>query len=144
MSVIKFRTWNGKTLEYDPCVYGSHELGECWINKSIEYEQQNGIVFEQFIGLKDKNDREIYAGDEIYFSMSTSQHYKGYVKWSDKELCYLVHCYWSKQDEILHLCNSFEMKYIYERSCVKRFNSECFDIEVIGNIHDNPELKDQQ
>ena len=94
----------------------------------------------QFTGLKDKNGKkEVYVGDDIYFSMSQTQHYKGYVKWSEKGLCYVVECYWQKQDEIPHLCDGFEMKFQYKSTCVRRLDSECFDIEIIGNTHKEQE-----
>ena len=80
---------------------------------------------------KEAKNGEIFEGSNISFSTSVSQHYKGYVKWSNKGLCYLVHCYWEKQDEISHFCDGYEMNYKYENTCIKRLNSECFDIEII-------------
>ena len=147
MSVIKFR------LRKDNQVIGFELLTEDgWEHQSFEGAQWNKGTFnnnaerEQFTNKKDKNGVEIYNGSEIYFSQSKTQHFKGYVKWSDKELCYLVHCYWEKQDEVPHFCDGqdevphffdgYEMKYTYETSCVKRLDSECFDIVVIGNIHE--------
>jgi len=131
MSVIKFRTWNGKTLEYDPCVYGSHELGECWINKSIEYEQENGIVFEQFIGLKAKNDREIYEGDILFHEYYYSPEFScALIKNTEKIEV--------KIPDIFLFLGSDAVQNSPES--VEEFVA---NMEVIGNIHQNPELKDQ-
>ncbi len=54
MREIKFRTWNGTVMDYDPILWGSHELGECWINAAIKAEQEEGTIFMQYIGRKDE------------------------------------------------------------------------------------------
>ena len=120
-----------------------HMIFECIDQTTYKIHKVIPKTVSQQVGRKDKNGVEIYNGSEIYFSQSKTQHFKGYVKWSDKELCYLVHCYWEKQDVVLHFCDGYEMKYIYDNSCVKRLDSECFDIVVIGTIHDNPEIENQ-
>ena len=128
--------------------YYNHYVDEHMIFECIDqttYKIHNLIpkTVSQQVGRKDSKrteefpeGQEIYNGSEIYFSQSKTQHFKGYVKWSDKELCYLVHCYWEKQDVFLRFCDGYEMKYTYDNSCVKRLDSECFDIVVIGNIHE--------
>ena len=145
------RSYRGLTKEGN-WVYGWYSEGG---GKSfIEAECGSGLPLASFevipetvgqqVGIQDKSGKkEVYVGDDIYFSMSQSQHYKGYVKWSEKGLCYVVECYWQKQDEIPYLCDGFEMKFKYESTCVRRLDSECFDIKIIGTIHQNPELMEQ-
>ena len=146
MSVIKFRAWDTKRKK----MFSAEEMGRDQLTLSPDgrgFINVDGastrlstylphLIPEQFTGRKDKNGVEIYEGSEIYFSQSKTQHFKDHVKWSDKELCYLVHCYWEKQDVFLRFCDGYEMKYTYDNSCVKRLDSECFDIVVIGNIHE--------
>lgn len=81
----------------------------------------------QFTGMHDKNGKEIYEGDivEVYdFTSVYANKYQGVVK--------MIHCTWVVEYEgrfgISHPKLSFDD--FAERKT-----------EVIGNIHDNPELQ---
>lgn len=73
----------------------------------------------QFTGLKDKNGKKIFEGDIVMYVNKT----KYVVKW-DSECCgFYVEVIDEVYDDYDYLGNFFSHK-----------------IEVIGNIHDNPEL----
>lgn len=81
----------------------------------------------QFIGLIDKNDTKIFEGD--------------IVKWviDEKEVNERERIYDEGIDKVIYEASSFELN--KERCLLCCFdNNKVFILEVIGNIHDNPEI----
>ena len=72
----------------------------------------------QYTGLTDKNGKKIFEGDIVSTSKEDE---RGVVRWEDSDAAYVIGC-----DDNIDL--SF-LENLWGR-----------DVEVIGNIHDNPEL----
>lgn len=111
---IKFRSFDGKKMDYDPVIYGSHEIGECWMNGSIKERQEEGIVFMQYTGFKDKAGKEIYEGD-------------------------LLRIYWPSgrisESKVIWDFGSWQIKGFGLFS-----NAQEEWLEVIGNVYETPEI----
>ena len=73
----------------------------------------------QYTGSKDKNGKEIYEGDIVYIAAEDE---RGIIRWDNETARYVV---------------------IYDNIITDFDNWYGEDLEVIGNIYDNPELLEE-
>lgn len=115
MRTIKFR---GKSLNTRTWVYG--DLQHKGKRAFVEYEVAPETV-GQFTGLLDKNGNEIYEGDIIFESTDGIN--------TDWKIRYDVSLSQYRAENIGDECDDIQLNAVWlDRS------------EIIGNIHDNPEL----
>ena len=130
--MIKFRAWNQIDSEYINEINavmsldGSHIWWDINDSGEMKYEDDPGnYKLEQFTGLKDVNGKDIYEGDAV-------QPVSSYIN--------------------LKRGKPFEVKkdnYVYGKWIAKDISSKEFsvdgcyfsdEIQLIGNVHENPEL----
>jgi len=125
---LKFRIWSKITRSFDDSFkdYGSEHCAEIYGDfRSNFFEALDDVlenedyVIQQWTGLTDKNDKEIYEGDIIHRYFSDDNQYTYLVDYNQEDCVYVL----KKGNE-----ESF-MFYVP----VKTF-------EVIGTFFENPEL----
>lgn len=123
MREIKFRAWD---TELKMMVYENEQTGDTGYEtnpvkavNTIINEDYAEYIWMQYVGVKDKNGKEIYEGD---ICKSVDKEFKGsigVVKYSEKDCWFGLRI--GKYTTIF-IGTDFSM------------------VEVIGNIHENPEL----
>ena len=118
--------FRGKSLNTNCWVYGDLRQDKIRRKDYIEYDEVNPDTIGQYTGLKDKNGKEIYEGDILQDELDSRINH--IVKYDNSRCsytgwCSLVHWNWEKG-------NIISQEWINE--CGKT---------VIGNIHDNPDLR---
>lgn len=122
MREILFR---GKSVDNNEMIYGylyriSEKLNPfiMLINSGGESHEVFPKTVGQYTGLTDKNGVKIFEGDIVSISKEDE---RGVVRWEDSNATYVIGC----DDNI-------DLSFLE--------NLWGLDVEVIGNIHDNPEL----
>jgi uncharacterized phage protein (TIGR01671 family) len=117
MRAIKFRAWDSARGQMAPFTTDEEEGdvfrfgGYYWpLGAALESDQ---LQVMQFTGLTDKNGKDIYEGDVVkQFNGLTAE------------------CKWDRQFA----------GFVYDKEWMVDVESSHNSVEVIGNIHENPEL----
>ena len=122
----RFRAWDGKKFYYTP------DFNLSFTKSGIICGLKNGgMIFpnsnelQQFTGLKDKNGKEIYESDVVSIKGDKR---KFYIRWFDN-MCFGFADVRSDYKETFYACYDDRNGYPMDSM-----------IEIIGNIHQNPEL----
>lgn len=105
---IKFRAWDGEHMISPDCI---DRYGVAWWETNSTSACSNRVM--QYIGLKDKNGKEIYEGDIVDLMTRSGKLFNGVVRWSGIGFNVDPIGYFPEYED---------------------------ELEVIGNIYKNPEL----
>ncbi len=139
MRDIKFRAWHEKNktmVNFDMFKVLSDQYQQLHLCRLIAGDHEDGVLM-QFTGLTDKNGVDIYEGDIV--RAESNKHYWLSVISVDDGKEGNTNLY------AMEFCNNvttceFEEVYTYLRQKSTRRNDINTRMEIIGNIHENPEL----
>jgi len=93
---------------------------------AYDHEKEHGAKFLQFTGMLDKNGKEIYDGDIVKWDDRSNGKY-----WRIADVRWERH-QWSFYDHV--------SKHLFRIGNFAYADSTEEDLEIIGNVHENPEL----
>jgi uncharacterized phage protein (TIGR01671 family) len=122
MRELRFRAWDRikRKMLYGVSPFNVHITDENEPLLSLEYSKHDDCEFEQYTGLKDKNGKEIYEGDIVDFV--------------DDGECIGVVEYDAPEFYLNADATNWGAMYLERTRCQR----------VIGNIHENPELLEEE
>lgn len=135
--IPRFRAWNKATKEmYEAddiiainfedksiCVQTIYFEQGLPDSRDLDYYNFDDIVLMQSTGLRDKNEREIFEGDVLKVTNLSS--WLEVVSFNKNKAMFV-----SKEVK----------RKVEETPLYDLFNTDIFEVEIIGNIHTNPEL----
>lgn len=124
--IPKYRAWDKEfkeMVQVDALVFDEQIIKATYKNGNIVKEDLKNYVLMQSTGLKDKNGKEIFEGDVLKVTNLSS--WLEVVSFNEKKAMFV-----SKETK----------REVEETPLYDLFNTDIFEVEIIGNIHTNPEL----
>lgn len=132
--IPKFRAWHhelGRMMPIETMYFFANELEELQLNDSVMNDSipasPDEIDLMQSTGLKDKNGKEIFEGDILG------------LETDDGTLN--VNVFWD-EDHALFMFES--KKYNEKEALAELLEDNSYPFEIVGNIHESPELLEEK
>lgn len=124
--IPRYRAWDKEfkeMVQVDALVFDEQIIKATYKNGNVVKEDIKNYVLMQSTGLRDKNGKEIFEGDILKVTNLSS--------WLEVVSF--------NKDKAMFVSKETERK-VEETPLYDLFNTDIFEIEIIGNIHTNSEL----
>nr|UWI35082.1 MAG: YopX protein [Bacteriophage sp.] len=124
--IPRFRAWDKEfkeMVQVDALVFDEQIIKATYKNGNVVKEDIKNYVLMQSTGLRDKNGKEIFEGDILKVTNLSS--WLEVVSFNNNKAMFV-----SKEIK----------REIEESPLYDLFNTDIFEVEIIGNIYENPEL----
>lgn len=124
--IPRFRAWDKEfkeMVQVDALVFDEQIIKATYKNGNVVKEDIKNYVLMQSTGMLDKNEREIFEGDVLKVTNLSS--------WLEVVSF--------NEDKAMFVSKETKRK-VEETPLYDLFNTDIFEVEIIGNIHTNPEL----
>lgn len=131
MRELKFRAWaNGYEKWCHSIEYMSDGLWLGYVDDGVGELSTTDIIVEQYTGLKDKNGKEIYEGDIVRTESCDQPNFSAGAIEMVQEMYLIMNSAHYRDPELTH--------------CEPLGHYCDTEVEVVGNIHENPGLEDMK
>lgn len=124
--ITRFRAWDKEfkeMVQVDALVFDEQIIKATYKNGNVVKEDIKNYVLMQSTGLRDKNGKEIFEGDVLKVTNLSS--------WLEVVSF--------NEDKAMFVSKETKRK-VEETPLYDLFNTDIFEVEIIGNIHTNPKL----
>lgn len=128
--IPRYRAWDVEFKEMvrvDALVLDEQVIKATYKNGNVVKEDIKDYKLMQSTGLFDKNGKEIFEGDILNVE-SDEENLKVSVFWDDKHALFMFE----------------SKKYNEECALAELFEENSYSLKIIGNVHANPELLEEQ